>query len=199
MSCSTCHPSHSPSCYTTHFWVKQRQEKAPGNRHRLTISRENLPDLRREQTSHTMKRIMGENIFCFKVMFQNLDYLEQRCWAGGKKKMNRKREMNQCLKAGGKHEKWWNEARGRSPGLWLLHLLNQNDGLCFCSPSRLFLIKEVVCPGGAGRCRPVDLISPVKGNHGEDLLPFWLLPWESNPTWAVDLKIDIFLPFPSCS
>lgn len=48
---------------------------------------------------------MRENIFCFKVMFQNLDNLEKRCWAGGKKKMDRKREMNQSLKAEGKHEK----------------------------------------------------------------------------------------------
>lgn len=198
MPCSPCHPSHCPSCYTTHFWVKQRQERAPGNEHRLMISRENRPEPRREQTSHTMKRITRESIFCFKVMFQNLDYLEQRCWAGGKK-MDRKREMNQSLKAEGKHEKCWNEAWGRSSGLWFLHLLNQNDGLCFCSPSGLLLMKEVASPGGAGRCRPVDLISPVKGNHGEDLLPFWLPSWESNPTWAADLKIDIFLPFPSPS
>lgn len=137
MSCSTCHPSHSPSCYTTHFWVKQRQEKAPGNRHRLTISRENLPDLRREQTSHTMKRIMGENIFCFKVMFQNLDYLEQRCWAGGKKKMNRKREMNQCLKAmktwkmmkWGTREKPWPVAPAPSKSEWRALLLLSEQAL----------------------------------------------------------------------
>lgn len=128
MPCSPCHPSHCPSCYTTHFWVKQRQERAPGNEHRLMISRENRPEPRREQTSRTTKRITRESIFCFKVMFQNFDYLEQRCWAGGKK-MDRKREMNQSLKAEGKHEKCWNEAWGRSSGLWFLHLLNQNDGL----------------------------------------------------------------------
>lgn len=117
-----------------------------------SIKRNSSRAEKRIDESHMKKRIRRENsIFWFKVMFQNLEYWEQRCWAG--KKMNRKREMNQPLKSRGKAWKMIKWDKREKPWPAPLHLLNQNDWLCFCSQSQPLLDKV---RGESRRCRALQ-------------------------------------------
>lgn len=130
MPCSPCHPSHCPSCYTTHFWVKQRQERAPGNEHRLMISRENRPEPRREQTSHTTKRITRERIFCFSYV-PKLELFRAKMLGWGKKDGQKERDESIPKSRGkawkmlkwGMREKLWPVVPAPSKSEWRSLLL----------------------------------------------------------------------------